>query len=74
MAPVVKLFASLSSFMIRWMKGKSIGVTQEFSPKRNQVANFKPSGIYQIRRQILEKIKMLPENMTGIHIGYTLQG
>ena len=73
MAPVVKLLASLSSFMIRWTKGKSIGVTQELKPIRNQAANFIPTGIYQTRRQMLEKIKTVPVKRTGIQMGYTLQ-
>jgi hypothetical protein len=73
MAPVVKLLASLSSFMIRWTKGKSIGVTQELKPMRNQAANFIPTGIYQIRRQMFEKMRTVPVKRTGIQMGYTLQ-
>lgn len=68
-APVVKLLASLSSFMIRCTKGNSIGVMQELNPIRNHVANFIPVGMYQIRRHMLEKSKIVPEKRTGIQMG-----
>ena len=68
-APVVKLLASLSSFIITWTNGKIIGVMQELKPSRNQDANFRPIGILQIRKQMLQKSKTMPAKVNGIQIG-----
>jgi hypothetical protein len=69
---VVKLLASLSSFMMRCTNGNIIGVIQELKPSKNQDANFRPIGTCQIRRQMLQKSSTIPAKVNGIQIGYTL--
>ena len=66
---MVKLLASLSSFMIRCTNGKIMGVMQELKPIRNQAANFMPIGMLQIRKQRLQKSRMVPAKVNGIQIG-----
>ena len=69
MAPVVKALASLSSFMMRWMNGKIMGVMHELNPMRNHAANFIPRGMLQIRRQMLQKRRTVAANVKGIQMG-----
>lgn len=50
MAPVVKLLASLSSFIIRWTHGNSIGVMHEVIPSMKYAAKWRPNGMSQTKR------------------------
>ncbi len=52
MAPVVKLLASLSSFIIKCTHGKRIGVMQDVMPSIKYAAKCNPSGISHIRSEI----------------------
>lgn len=52
MAPVVKLFASLSSFIIKCTQGNSMGVMQDDVPSMKYAAKCRPSGMSQTKRVV----------------------
>lgn len=68
-APVVKLLASLSSFIMRCTQGKSMGVMQDVMPSMKYAAKCKPIGISQTRRVAWQKSRTVAANMKGTQIG-----
>lgn len=69
MAPVVKLLASLSSFIIKCTHGKSMGVMQEVMPSMKYAAKCRPRGMSQARRVAWQNRRMVPAKQNGTQIG-----
>lgn len=68
-APVVKLLASLSSFIIRCTHGNSMGVMHDVMPSIKYAAKCKPSGISQTRRVAWQKSRTVAAKVKGTQIG-----